>query len=174
MVSRSAGKEVIQVSAVETRLHARGLFLPDEVRLPPDVTAPFQWARVHDTRVIASGHGALNPDGSLRGPFGSVPGEVPLDQAQESAQGALLALLASVRRAVGDLDRVTWLSMTGFVNADRSFPLTTLVLNPASELVLELFGPAAGAHARVAPGVCALPQDLPVIIAAELELRSPG
>nr|WP_271210458.1 hypothetical protein [Rhodococcus wratislaviensis]GLK35650.1 hypothetical protein GCM10017611_25050 [Rhodococcus wratislaviensis] len=44
------------------------------------------------------------------------------------------------------------------------------VLNGFSEVVLDVFGPDIGGHARTAIGVAALPLDLPVVVAAELEL----
>jgi hypothetical protein len=82
----------------------------------------------------------------------------------------MLAMLASLKRAIGDLDRVAWLTVNGFVNADPGYAQTTLVMNPVSELLLELYGPESGGHARIAPGVAALPFNLPVIIAAEVEV----
>jgi hypothetical protein len=44
-------------------------------------------------------------------------------------------------------------------------------MNSASELILDLYGADAGAHARVAPGVVAVPFNLPVVISAEVERR---
>jgi hypothetical protein len=80
-------------------------------------------------------------------------------------------MLAGLQRALGDLDRITaWLTVNAFVCADPGYPWTTLVANPASELLLEIFGPEVGAHARTAPGVAALPFDLPVIVAGEVEI----
>ena len=155
---------------VEQRLAERGLVLPPEPKVPPEVTVPFRWARVRGQRVFLSGHGALSADGTPAGPFGPVPSQVSLDQAQTSARSALLALLASLKRAIGDLDNVAaWLTVNGFVNADPGYAQTTLVMNPVSELLLELYGPDSGGHARIAPGVAALPFNLPVIMAAEVE-----
>lgn len=156
---------------VEDGLARRGLELPPGPVVPPGVSLPFSWARVRGTRVFLSGHGALYVDGAPRGPFGAVPGTVSLAEAQDSATGAFLSLLGGLRRAIGDLDRVTaWLTVSGFVQADPGYAWTTLVVNPASELLLELYGPEIGEHARVAPGVTALPFDLPVVLAAEVEI----
>ncbi len=47
---------------------------------------------------------------------------------------------------------------------------TTAGLNPTSELILELYGLGAVAHARTAIGAAALPLDLPVVIAPEVEV----
>lgn len=158
---------------VEQRLQELGLQLPDEAKLPPGITIPFQWVRIRGNHAYVSGHGALAPDGSPLGPFGRVPSEVTLEEAQASARSAVLAMLASLKRAVGELDNVAaWLMLYGNINADPGYPQTTLVANPASELLVDLYGPDAGAHARTAIGMTALPLDLPVILAAEVELAA--
>jgi enamine deaminase RidA (YjgF/YER057c/UK114 family) len=152
----------------EQRVSELGLQLPPEPLLPPGVRIPFDWARVVGERCVLSGHGALGADGAPCGPFGRVPGEVPLEAAQESARLTLLAMLSSLRLALGSLDRVRdWVALSGFVNADPSYAQTTAVLNPASDLLLEVFG-EHGRHARSAIGVAALPLNLPVIMSAEV------
>lgn len=157
--------------SAEQSLAQSGLTLPAAVQAPPGLELPFAWVRVHGNRAYVSGHGAIGPDGTPIGPYGRVPSQVTLESAQESARLATLSLLGDLRRALGSLDRITaWLSISGFVNADPGFPGTTRVLNPCSELVLSLFGPDVGVHARTAIGATALPLDLPVIIAAEVEI----
>jgi enamine deaminase RidA (YjgF/YER057c/UK114 family) len=156
---------------IEQRLGEIGLELPLPMLLPAGVEIPFAWVRVRGDRAYVSGHGALLADGSPAGPFGKVPGTVSLDEAQHSARLATLAMLASLQRVLGDLDRVTaWLAITGYVSAEPGYAQTTAVLNPCSALILELYGPDAGAHARTAIGVAALPLNLPVVISAELEI----
>ncbi|PQP25363.1 hypothetical protein [Rhodococcus opacus] len=54
--------------------------------------------------------------------------------------------------------------------AEPGYDQTTAVLNGFSEVVLDVFGPDVGDHARTAIGVAALPLNLPVVVAAELEL----
>ncbi len=158
---------------VEQRLEELGLQLPGEAKLPPGITTPFQWVRVRGNRAYVSGHGALAADGSPLGPFGKVPSQVSLEEAQASGRAAVLAMLASLKRAIGDLDSITaWLMVYGNVNADPGYPQTTLVANPASKLLVDLYGPDAGAHARTAIGMAALPLDLPVIFAAEVEIAA--
>jgi len=153
----------------EERLAELGLVLPPEPQVPPSVRIPFEWARVVGDRVVLSGHGALDAAGVPAGPFGRVPGAVSLEDAQASARSAGLAMLSSLRRALGDLDRVQdWVVVNGFVNADPGYPQTTAVLNPVSDLLLEVFAADAGRHARTAIGVSALPMDLPVIVTAEV------
>lgn len=158
---------------VVERLNELGLELPGEAKLPPGVTIPFQWVRVRGSRAFVSGHGALAADGSPLGPFGTVPSEVSLEDARASARLAVLSMLASLQREIGDLDRiVAWLMLFGNVNADPGYGQTTVVVNPASELLIDLYGVEAGSHARTAIGMAALPLNLPVILAAEVELAA--
>ena len=60
--------------------------------------------------------------------------------------------------------------VNGFVNADPGYAQTTLVLNPFSDLILDVFGPEVGAHARTAVGVAAVPLNLPLVVSAQIEL----
>jgi enamine deaminase RidA (YjgF/YER057c/UK114 family) len=167
--ARSRRKEA--TGRVEQRLEELGLELPAEPKLPPGVTILFQWVRVRDNRAFVSGHGALAADSSPLGPFGKVPSQVPLGDTHASARAATLAVLASLKRAIGELDRiVAWLMIYGSINADPGYAQTRLVVNPASELLIDLYGADAGAHARTAIGMAALPVNLPVILAAEVEL----
>lgn len=152
----------------EQRVCELGLQLPPKPVLPAGVRIPFDWVRVVGERCVLSGHGALGSDGAPCGPFGRVPSEVALEEAQSSARLALLAMLGAVRTTLGSLDRVRdWVSLSGFVNADPGYGQTTAVLNPASDLLLDVFG-EHGRHARTAIGVAALPLNLPVIMSAEL------
>jgi enamine deaminase RidA (YjgF/YER057c/UK114 family) len=156
----------------ERRVSELGLQLPPEPLLPPGVRIPLDWVRVVGERCVLSGHGALTPAGAPAGPFGRVPSEVPLEAAQESARLAVLAMLGALRGALGSIDRVQdWVSLSGFINADPGYPQTTAVLNPASDLLLEVFG-EHGRHARSAIGVVALPLNLPVIMSAEVAIES--
>ena len=137
--------------------------------MPADVPASFAWTRVYGDRIFVAGHSAQLEDGSMAGPFGRVPGEVPLENALVAARGAGLSILASLQRELGDLDRVTaWLSVQGFVNADLGYDRTTIVINACSDLILELYGPERGRHARTAIGVSALPLNNAVVVAAEV------
>jgi hypothetical protein len=155
----------------DQRVADLNLHLPPPPVLPPGVSIAFEWVRVRGNRVLVSGHGALDSHGAPAGPFGRVPTEVSLAEAQGSARGTAIAMLASLQRSLGTLDRIgAWLSVSGFVNADEGYPQTTAVLNPFSDLVLHVFGKDVGAHARTAIGVRALPLNLPVVVAAEVEI----
>ena len=155
----------------EARLEEMGLALPAPPQLPPGLELSFAWVRVRGDRAYVSGHGALNPDGSLSGPFGKVGADVSPEEGYEAAKGAALSVLSSLKRELGDLDRITaWLTVHGLVNAAPDFGGTTTVLDGFSDLILALYGPEAGTHARTAPGVATLPLNHAVFVAAEVEI----
>lgn len=159
---------------IERRLEELGLKLPGPAALPPGVEIPFAWVRVRGDRAFVSGHGALAEDGSPAGPFGKVPSEVTLQDAQRSALLATLAVLASLKATLGELDRVSaWLMVNGYVNADPGYQQTTAVMNPFSELIVALYGADRGRHARTAIGAATVPLNLPVVISAEVEIATP-
>jgi enamine deaminase RidA (YjgF/YER057c/UK114 family) len=156
---------------IERRLAELGLELPQPMRMPPGLALPFPWVRLWPGRAFVSGHGPLLTDGALTTVLGKVGGEVSEDQAYEAARLAALAVLASLQRALGDLDRVTgWLRVFGMVNTAPGFTRTPAVINGFSDLVLDLWGPDAGPHARSAIGVAELPFNIPVEIEAEVAL----
>jgi len=158
---------------VEAKIQSLGLALPAPVRLPPTASIPFAWARAYGDRVYISGHGPLMTDGSLLLPLGKVGSDVSLEQACVAARAATLAALSSLQRLIGDLDRVSaWLSLSGMVNVAPGFIQTTDVINACSDLLLELYGPEIGKHARTAIGMAQLPMNLPVVISAEVAIRA--
>lgn len=156
---------------IESRLAALGLVLPEAAKVPPNIKISFSWVRVRGNRAFISGHGPQNPDGSITGPYGKVGVDVSPEDAYQAARLAALAILGSLKRALGDLDRVTaWLMVHGMVNAIPGSSASTNAINGFSDLILELYGPEAGEHARTAVGMAALPLNLPVVVAAEVEI----
>jgi hypothetical protein len=154
---------------VESRLEELGLVLPEPAKLPKGVRASFTWVRVHGDRAYVSGHGPLAPDGTPAGTFGKVGAEVSAEQGYEAARSTALSVLGSLKRELDDLDRVRALLMVyGMVNAAPGFTQTTNVIIGFSDLMLELYGPEAGMHARMVPGTATLPLGLPVVVGAEV------
>lgn len=159
---------------IEQRLAERGLMLPGPMQTPPGLVLPFPWVRLWPAqlpgRAFVSGHGPVLPDGSLpENLIGKVGAEVSETDAYEAARLTGLAILSSLQRALGDLDRVTgWLRVFGMVNAAPGFTRTPAVINGFTDLILDLWGPEAGAHARSAIGVSELPLGLSVEIEAEV------
>jgi enamine deaminase RidA (YjgF/YER057c/UK114 family) len=155
--------------SVEAKIEAMGLYLPEPIKLPPDVVLPFQFVRVMGDRAYVSGHGPQQRDGALAGPFGKVGAEVSEEEAVQVARLVTVAMIANLKRALGDLDRIkAWLRVFGMVNSAPSFVRQPMVINGCSDLIFELFGEERGQHARSAVGMASLPFDLAVEIEAEI------
>jgi len=156
---------------IEERLRALDLVLPPPVRVPEGVALPFQFVRVLGRRVLISGHGPQAADGSLALPLGKVGREVSLVQGYMAARLTALSILGSLKRAVGDLDRIgAWVRVFGMVNSAPGFNHQPRVINGFSDLILEIFGAERGAHCRSAVGMAELPFNIPVEIEGEVEL----
>jgi enamine deaminase RidA (YjgF/YER057c/UK114 family) len=159
------------MSEIARKLKELGLVLPPEVKPPPGVVLPFQFVRISGTRAFVSGHSAQHDDGSIAGPLGKLGLELTVEQGYQMARLTALSILASLQRALGDLDRVrAWNRVFGMVNSGPGFALQPKVINGFSELILQLYGPERGAHARSAVGMAELPFNIPVEIEAEVEI----
>jgi enamine deaminase RidA (YjgF/YER057c/UK114 family) len=157
---------------IEARLESLGLQLPAPFKLPPGTVLSFPWVRIHGDRAFVSGHGPLAPDGSLARPLGKVGRDLTLEQGNEAARLTALAMLASLKAELGDLDRIAaWLRVFGMVNAADNFNSFPLVINGFSDLIVSVFGPERGSHSRSAVGMAGLPFNLPVEIEAEVAIR---
>lgn len=156
---------------IEARLESLGLVLPPPVQVPPGLHLPFAFVRVRGNRAYIAGHSPQNPDGTVAGPLGKVDSEVSVEQAYHAARLTALSMLGSLQRELGDLDRVTaWLRVFGMVNSSEGFRQQPRVINGFSDLILELYGPERGRHARSAVGMAELPFGIPVEIEAEVEI----
>ena len=161
------------MSKIEDRLRALGLTLPPPTQPPAGVRLPFQFVRILGNRALISGHGPQNPDGSFAVPLGKLGREVALEQGYTAARLTALSILGSLKRAIGDLDRVTaWLRLFGMVNSAPGFNKQPGVINGCSDLIIELYGAEVGAHSRSAVGMAELPFDIPVEIEGEVEFRT--
>jgi enamine deaminase RidA (YjgF/YER057c/UK114 family) len=157
------------MSRIEDRLAELGLSLPEPTAAPPGVELPFALVRVSGDRAYISGHGPA--DGTERLFEGKVGRDLTLEQGQEAARATGLSMLASLRQELGDLDRVTgWIKALGLVNCAPGFNQTPAVMNGFTNLILDLWGPEAGRHARSAVGAAELPFDIPVEIEAIVEI----
>ena len=159
------------MSEIESKIEALGLALPEPIQVPAGVVLPFSWVRVHGNRAYVSGHIALNADGSIAEPLGKVGADLSPEEGYQAARLTGLAMLASLKRELGDLDRVSaWLRAFGMVNTAPGFDRYPVVINGFSELILELFGPERGDHSRSAVGMAGLPFGTPVEVEAEVEI----
>src|SRR5213594_3453625 len=102
---------------IDDRLRELGLVLPQPFKSPTGAVYPFAWVRVRGNRAYVSGHLPLNPDGSLAEPRGKLGGELGVEQGAQAARLVALAMLGSLKRELGSLDRVVcWLRVFGMVN----------------------------------------------------------
>lgn len=159
------------MSRIDDKLRTLGLVLPPPLQAPAGVALPFQFVRLVGRRALISGHGPQNADGSLAEPLGKLGRELSVEQGYAAARLTALSILGSLQRTLGDLDRIqAWGRVFGMVNSAPGFMRQPSVINGFSDLILEVFGPHIGAHARSAVGMAELPFGIPVEIEAEVEL----
>ena len=107
--------------------------------------------------LFVAGHLPRMPDGSILH-TGKVGREVSVEQGYEAAKQAMINCLASIKEAIGDLDKVKRVvKLLVMVNADPEFDRQFIVANGASDLLVELYGDQ-GRHARSAVGMGSLPR----------------
>jgi hypothetical protein len=139
------------MSKIDRPIAEPGITLPKPWTLPLGLTIPASFVRVRGKRVFASEHVPIDDDGSPVGPFGRVGAEVSPEQGQQAARLALLGMLASLKQRPGDLDRIAArLRVYGMVWPAPGFTGFPLLMNGASSLIQEVFGPEIGDNARVA------------------------
>ena len=110
-------------------------------------------------------------DGSLTA-AGKIPADVSLADAQLAARQAVLNALSALRAEVGSLDKVSRIvRLNVLVNSSPGFTDQAKVANGASDLLLEVFGPA-GVHTRTAVGAAELPLNAPVELDITAEISS--
>jgi hypothetical protein len=159
------------MSEIEARLQALGLQLPPPVQPPSGVVLPFEFVQISGTRVLISGHGPQNPNGSIAKPLGKLGRDLSVEQGHHAARLTGLSILGSLQRALGDLDRIrSWGRIFGMVNSAPGFNQQPSVINGFSQLILELYGSSRGSHVRSAVGMAELPFNIPVEIEGEVEI----
>lgn len=145
--------------SIQARLAALGLTLPDAAA----PVANYVPVVVHGDLAIVSGQLPRDDRGLITGKVGE---DLDVAAGQAAARLCALAVLAQLRAALGDLDRVTGcLQLSGFVNAGPGFTDHPQVINGASDLMVAVFG-EAGRHARAAVGAGSLPMGAAVEVAA--------
>jgi len=108
------------------------------------------------------------PDDKVQG---TVPTETSVETAQHGAKLIVLNRLAVAKAELGSLDKIKQVvSISGFVNSASDFYDHPLVINAASDMLVEIFGDA-GRHSRIAVGVSALPLNASVEISMILEIQ---
>jgi enamine deaminase RidA (YjgF/YER057c/UK114 family) len=150
---------------IEERLAERGIGLPE--------IGPPLGNYVHAKRIgnllYLSGKGPPNVDGRM--PRGKLGAGMSVEEGYRHARGVGLVLIAALRDALGDLDRVEDIvKVLGMVNAAADFEDHPKVVNGCSDLFVEVFG-ERGRHARSAVGMSSLPGGIPVEIEIIVAVR---
>jgi enamine deaminase RidA (YjgF/YER057c/UK114 family) len=150
---------------IDARLAELGITLPPAVAPVANYVA----FAVTGNQVHVAGQLPM-ADGKVVQP-GKLGREIDSPAGQAAARLCALNVLAQVKAACGNLDRVVRVvKLNGFVNGVPEFDKQPAVVNGASDLIVEVFGDA-GKHARSAVGVASLPFDAPVEVDAIVEIR---
>lgn len=151
----------------EARLAQLGIVLPP----------PHEFPNANRTGCVRSGQhlfvsGHPPPEGLGVATRGKVPTEVSEADAYRSARAAAISILSSIRAKLGTIDAVSRVvKVFGMVNSAAGFERQFAVIDGASDLFVEVFGPEFGQHARSAVGVFELPRRYPVEIEAVFRLK---
>ena len=155
----------------DERIKELGLVLPAPLAIPPGIDAPLAFIKVVGKRVLVSGHGPQEADGSIARPLGKVGSDLTVEQGAEAARKTALAMLGTIQRELGELNKIkSWVKVFGMVNSAPGFGNQMTVINGFSNTILEIFGRERGLATRSAVGMAELPFGIPVEIEAELEL----
>lgn len=151
---------------VEKRLAELGITLPTATT-PVANYVPFVRTR---NMLICSGQICFDADGKLVAK-GKLGGSVSIEDGQKAARACAVNLLAQVKAAVGDLDKVTRVvRLGGFINSQPDFVDGPKVMNGASDLMVAAFADK-GRHARTTVGVAVLPLDAAVEVEGLFEVE---
>jgi enamine deaminase RidA (YjgF/YER057c/UK114 family) len=150
---------------VEQRLAAQDIVLHQ----PPSPVANYVGFVRTGNLLFVSGQVCFDKEGKLiaKGKLGA---GVNVEQGSAAARGCAINLLAQVKAAIGDLDKVVRVvRLGGFINSAPDFVDGPKVLNGASDLMVAAFGDK-GRHARTTVGVASLPADASVEVEGLFEI----
>ena len=150
----------------ESRLMELGI----ELGPPPQPAANYVIAVRSGNLVFLAGHGPQLPQGGYV--TGKVGRQLSVEEGYEAARLTGIALLASLKAEIGDLNKVVRIvKATGMVNATPDFANHPAVINGFSDLMVDVFGEDRGKHARAAVGMNSLPINIAVEIEMIVEVR---
>ena len=155
----------IHIMSAEAKLTQLNLELPS----PPEPAGVYKPLVVAGNMAYASGHGPVQSDGTMM--TGRVGTDVDQQAGYDAARLTGLALLATLRSNLGNLDHIKQVvKVLGMVNAAPDFQNHPAVINGCSELFAQVFGEANGVGARSAVGMGSLPGNITVEIEAIFEI----
>jgi enamine deaminase RidA (YjgF/YER057c/UK114 family) len=150
---------------IEGKLADMGLSLPEVAS--PKVAKILNWKMSGNLLFVSGQVPRVNGEISW---IGKVGREYTLEQGQEAARDSALMVLACLKEALGDLDRVKEIvRIKGYMNVDPDFTDVSACLNGASELFIDLFGDP-GRHSRTAIGVASMPFGVAIEVEGVFEV----
>ncbi|MEQ9591843.1 MAG: RidA family protein [Cyclobacteriaceae bacterium] len=150
----------------EQRFEKLGHTLPPS----PDPLGVYKLLLVDGNYAYVSGHGTLKEDGTWI--VGKVGDDIDLEVGKQAAQQVGLAILATVKKYLGSLDRVERVvKILGMVNCTPDFTRHPYIINGCSELFAKVWGEEKGVGVRSAVGVSSLPEGIPVEIEVLFKLN---
>jgi enamine deaminase RidA (YjgF/YER057c/UK114 family) len=168
VVQKSGGNGEPDVAGqIEAALNGLGIALPTPAA-PVANYVPFV---VSGNLVTISGQLPLGANGKI-GPehVGRVSVDVSAEAAKDAAGLCAINVLAQLKAAVGDLDRVVrCVRLGGFIASPPDFTGHAGVMNGASDLMVQIFADK-GRHARSTIGVSGLPLGASVEVEALFEV----
>lgn len=154
---------------VENKIAELGYKMPPRPSLPRGNYMTYTQSGPY---LYLAGHLPQPVDGDLM--IGRLGENMDIETGQKAAHLCGMQILASIKEALGDLDRVKKVvKIVGFVNSTNDFTDQPKVLNGCSDLMGEVFGIDVGRHARSAIGTNVLPLGVPVEIEAIIEIKDP-
>jgi enamine deaminase RidA (YjgF/YER057c/UK114 family) len=158
-------RRTIMAGLIEKKLSGLGITLPT----PASSIANYVPFVRSGNILVVSGQVCFGNDGKLvvKGQLGA---GVSVEDGQKAARACAINLLAQLKAALGDLDKVVRvMRLGGFINSSPGFTEGPKVMNGASDLMVEVFGDK-GRHARTTVGVSALPADAAVEVEGLFEV----
>lgn len=152
-------------STIEKKLEELGIVLPTPAAPVANYVGFVRTGR----QLFVSGQICFDLDGKMvaKGKLGA---GVSLEDGQKAARACAINVLAQVKAALGDLDKVTRVvRLGGFISAQPDFFEVAKVMNGASDLMVAVFG-EKGRHARSTIGVTVLPLDAAVEVEGLFEV----
>ncbi|HBI84444.1 RidA family protein [Orrella sp. NBD-18] len=150
----------------EQKLKELNIQLPT---VPTPIANFVMWRQVGNLLYL-SGQGPRRPDGSI--PVGRLGLNYSVEQGYADSRQIGLQILATVKQAVGSLDRIEGIvKLLGMVNAEPDFGQHPKVINGCSDVLVEILG-ERGKHARSAVGMGSLPNGMPVEIEAIIQVST--
>mmetsp|Transcript_27394 Transcript_27394/g.39229 ORF Transcript_27394/g.39229 Transcript_27394/m.39229 type:complete len:186 (+) Transcript_27394:148-705(+) len=160
---------------IEAKLEKLGIVLPP----PPTPAANYNiTCHANNGILYISGHipftyiGEKHEQKLLTGPVGE--NAKSLEEGKEAARACGLNILATLKKELGDLDRVSQVvKIFGIVNSTNDFKMQHKVLDGCSDLMMQVFDKPVGYHARSAIGTNTLPLDITVEVEAIVQIVTP-